>query len=118
MSQARLAKKAGTSQSAIARIESGEENATETTVERLVNALDGRLRVSIAPAEYPAAPPHIWWKSASSRPETASASKWTMRNIEVGETPNEQFARITIGREFRRNTLPAAADIVIEAKAS
>ena len=64
MSQVRLAKKVGTSQSAIARLESGEENVTETTVERIINALDGRLRVSIAPAEYLAAPPHLWWKAA------------------------------------------------------
>ncbi len=63
MSQTTLATKVGTSQSAIARIESGEENATETTVERIITKRDGRFLVSSAPAEYPVWAPTIWWRT-------------------------------------------------------
>ena len=113
MSQTTLATKVGTSQSAIARIESGEENATETTVERIITALDGRFLVSIAPAEYPVWAPTIWWRTRV--PHTV----WSIRCREMKETAAEQFVRITYSREFRQNTLPSAANIVIEsAKAS
>jgi DNA-binding XRE family transcriptional regulator len=115
MSQATLAKTIGTSQSAIARIESGEENVTETTVERIITALDGRFMVSIAPAEYPvwAPPNHLWWQMK------VPSSPWTVRHRELKETAIEQYVRITYSREFRQNTLPSAANIVIEpAKAS
>lgn len=113
MSQARLAKKIGTSQSAIARIESGEENFTASTVERMIDALGGRLRVSIAPKEFPAAPPVLWWKEAVS----SAAAHWTMRRVELRQTADEQHVRLTFGREFRRNTLPPAGTI-LEAKVS
>ena len=41
----------GTSQPKIARIESGEENITLRTLERLCSALNGRLRLAVEPAE-------------------------------------------------------------------
>lgn len=113
MSQVLLANKVGTSQSAIARIESGEENATETTVERIINALDGRLRVSIAPAEYPAGALNIWWKTAP-----VGVRSWTIHKMEVCETANDQRVRMTLGREFQRDTLPSVANMVLEAEVS
>lgn len=57
----------GTSQSAVARIETGEENFTADTVERVVNELDGRFHVSIAPKEMNLPwLPHAWWEMSSS----------------------------------------------------
>ena len=50
-SQTELAEAMGTSQSAVARLESGEENVTMNTAERAINALNGRFRVKISPAE-------------------------------------------------------------------
>lgn len=51
LSQSAVAEKMGTSQAAIARIESAEENITVGTLRRLIGALDGRLRIAIYPAE-------------------------------------------------------------------
>jgi hypothetical protein len=66
MSQSKLGSAIGTSQSAIARIESGQENITLDTLERYVVGLDGRLYISIHPPE--CAPPHArpWWESLGS----------------------------------------------------
>jgi transcriptional regulator with XRE-family HTH domain len=63
-SQARLAGEMKTSQSAVARIEGGEENVSADTVERAINALNGRLTLSISPSEmhFPRLRP--WWEMA------------------------------------------------------
>ena len=66
MSQARVGEAMGTSQSAIARIESAQENITLDTLQRLVVALDGRFYVSIVPQEYPAKQELPWWESINS----------------------------------------------------
>ncbi len=50
-SQVKLARKMHTSQSAVARMEGGEENFSADTVERAITALDGRFSVSISPKE-------------------------------------------------------------------
>lgn len=62
-SQAKVAGRMNSSQSAVARIETGEENTTEDTIERMVTALDGCFLVSIAPKElhFPWVP-HPWWE--------------------------------------------------------
>lgn len=62
LSQAEMAKKARTSQSAVARTESGEANVTIDTLQRFVEALRGRVQVGITPAEMhvPQLPP--WWE--------------------------------------------------------
>jgi transcriptional regulator with XRE-family HTH domain len=61
LTQQALAKKMGTSQAKVARIEGGRENVTLRTLERAVVALGGRLALSIAPAElhFPRLP--SWW---------------------------------------------------------
>ena len=51
VSQGVIASRMGTSQSAVARIEGGDENITLTTLGRLVRALHGRLRFSVEPEE-------------------------------------------------------------------
>lgn len=49
-SQAKVAKKAKTTQAHIARIENGRVNVSARTLEKLITALRGRLQLEIAPA--------------------------------------------------------------------
>jgi helix-turn-helix protein len=65
----------GTSQSAIARIEAGEENITLGTLERIIKALNGRLAVSIQPAELPFIRSAPWWE------RVPSTTAWTAKFI-------------------------------------
>src|SRR5262249_59207698 len=60
-SKASVASAMGTSQSAVARIEGGDENITLRTLKRLAEALDGRIRFAIEPQElsFPRWPE--WW---------------------------------------------------------
>src|SRR5262249_41166339 len=51
-----------TSQSAIARIETGRENVTADTLERLIGALHGRFYVSIHPQECHVPTMMPWWE--------------------------------------------------------
>jgi predicted transcriptional regulator len=48
LTQAEMAKKIGTKQSAIARIESGDENLTIDSVQKMTDALDAKIRISIS----------------------------------------------------------------------
>jgi len=61
-SQSSVAGKMGTSQSAIARMETGQENITLDTLERLTDSLRGRFYVSIYPQECPFRPIMPWWE--------------------------------------------------------
>jgi len=47
ITQAQLAKKIGTKQSAIARFESGDYNPTLSMLNKIANALDAKLKISI-----------------------------------------------------------------------
>ena len=51
LTQQALARKMGTSQAKVARIEGARENITLRTLEKAVVALEGRLSLSISPAE-------------------------------------------------------------------
>jgi transcriptional regulator with XRE-family HTH domain len=62
MSQAEVAEKMNTSQSAVARIEGAEENITLSTLQRLIVALKGRLQISIGPEEMRLARRRPWWE--------------------------------------------------------
>ena len=64
LTQAVLAKKMGTSQAKVARIEGGRENVTLRTLEKAVVALEGRLSLSIAPAELELPKAPSWWSEA------------------------------------------------------
>jgi transcriptional regulator with XRE-family HTH domain len=68
LSQQKLAAAIGTSQSAVARIESAQENITLDTVERFVHGLDGRFFVSIQPAEHVQIQTLPWWELPALRP--------------------------------------------------
>ena len=61
-SQGRVAQAMGTSQPALARIERADENITVNTLQRLITALKGRLRLAIYPAElHVPEVPQFWW---------------------------------------------------------
>lgn len=64
MSQTAVANTVGTSQSAVARIESAQENITLDTLQRFIVAMKGRLDISIPPQEYSAPPKRLWWDAA------------------------------------------------------
>jgi transcriptional regulator with XRE-family HTH domain len=65
MSQGSVAAAMGTSQSAIARIESAQENITLDTLQRLIAALGGQFHVAISPAECSLQQKHPWWEVTS-----------------------------------------------------
>jgi transcriptional regulator with XRE-family HTH domain len=64
MSQGKVAGQMGSSQSAIARIESAQENITLDTLGRVIAALKGRFYVSIQPQECAVMPDNPWWESS------------------------------------------------------
>ena len=69
MSQDKVAKEIATSQSALARIESAQENITLSTLQHLVIALKGRFQVSIAPAEMSFQRSKAWWEVYDAKAE-------------------------------------------------
>lgn len=72
-SQGSIATLMGSSQSALARIEGASDNITIDTLERLVEALDGRLQISISPQELQISAPAPWWIE---RPVNANGWDW------------------------------------------
>jgi transcriptional regulator with XRE-family HTH domain len=79
LSQGRVAKAMGTSQSAVARIESGQENITEDTLQRMIGALDGQFYVSIHPRELRCWHERPWWESLGS--EKTFGTSWNLKAI-------------------------------------
>lgn len=71
MSQKDVARVIGISRSAVARIESAQEDITLDTLQRLVVALKGRFLVSIAPEEF-APPCRPWWEASHSLAQLGS----------------------------------------------
>lgn len=116
MSQNALAVRVGTSQPAIARIEAGEENITENTLERMINALHGRLRVSIAPAELQLPDwPFQWWDVVNTG--FCSAGAWTFQNAQSGLVGTTQHVK-AIWSTQRHIGLPDPALNVLPAGAA
>jgi len=74
--QADVAREMGTSQSAVAQIETGEGNFTAITLERMISALRGRFLVSILPEEFGFTRPASWWET---HPD--SASDWNIKFV-------------------------------------
>ena len=65
LSQVEVAKAMGTSQPAVARIESGTENVGSDTFRRLIKVLRGRVQVWITPHEEPICRWGHWWEISS-----------------------------------------------------
>ena len=98
MSQSAVAKAVGTSQSAIARIESGQENTTVDTVERIVKVLGGRFFVTIPPRELSlSSSPRLWWES------TSRSSNWTV--VRAMGRATQTTHQLIIGLECPINTM-------------
>jgi transcriptional regulator with XRE-family HTH domain len=67
----------GTSQSAVARIESGQENITLDTLQRMIVALDGKFHVSIRPQEFRCWHETPWWDKPGS---------WNLKSVVSAQT--------------------------------
>ena len=107
MSQAKVGAAMGTSQPAVARIESAQENITLDTLERLVKALKGRFYVSIAPEELAVRRPSPWWELIE-----AQANPWALRLVALRKT--SQSDQVFVGLERMHGTQPGAEDLFIE----
>jgi transcriptional regulator with XRE-family HTH domain len=113
MSQASVARAVGTSQSAIARIESGQENITMDTLRRLVVALKGRLHVSIPPQECARNHGRPWWEANEPAVNTWNLVGWAARQ-------GHQTDQLILGlerpceRDLSGSTLPLKAGMLLE----
>jgi transcriptional regulator with XRE-family HTH domain len=98
-SQAEVAEAMGTSQSAVARIEAGEENITLSTLHRLITALEGRFFVTIVPAEIPFNRPSPWWAPIT----RSSTTEWTMKFFAYQRTADAERAVLGVERDTSPN---------------
>ena len=80
-SQAEIAVEMGTSQSAVARIESGDDNITLGKLNRLVEALKGRIRFTIEPEEI-AVPRWPHWTTLIES-GLGAVSEWDLKAAEM-----------------------------------
>lgn len=117
MSQSSVAVAMGTSQAAIARIESGDENITLDTLKRLVVALNGRVFLSIPPEEH--APKNIrpWWEM-----NEASADTWTVIGIKAWQDQHVEQAVVGLERRCEGptsgSTLPRQSGALLLAEST
>jgi transcriptional regulator with XRE-family HTH domain len=102
MSQQKVATASGTSQSAIARIESAQENITLDTLQRLIRALDGRFYVSIQPQELPYRQELPWWESLSIEPSTWG--NWNVKAVASKQTGDSHEVLMLIQRYTSNST--------------
>lgn len=91
LSQQEVAKKVGTSQPAIARIEGGQENITLETLQRLTEALQGSFFVSIKPRECVPYIPRPWWENQT------TTGGWSVRNLAFNQT--QKVDQVIVGLE-------------------
>ena len=104
LSQEELALAVGTSQPAIAQIESGEKNVTLDTLERIVVALRGRFFVATPPEECAPLPLHPWWEVHR------SASQWNVLGSMIWQSNQTEQALVALKREHRQD-LPAQSTL-------
>ena len=105
MSQAELAKAMKTSQPLIARLESGEENFTADTLQRAVDALNGRFDVSISPAQMNLQPRTPWW----SLPQSI---RWTMEGFYLKQINATDYGVILAARGTTQENIPQAGSAI------
>lgn len=100
LSQQKVAKAVGTSQSAVARAESGQENITADTLERFVIALGGRFYVSIPPQEHAPQRRHIWWEPAGLY---TMGRPWSVVHADSKRTADADLLLIGLARSAETN---------------
>lgn len=105
MSQGAVGRAMGTSQSAIARIESAQENITLDTLRRLVVALRGRIHISIPPQEYSLQQKRPWWET----PRAGTGVPWSV--VGIAGRRGAQTDQVMVGLE-RPHGLPIAKAFV------
>jgi transcriptional regulator with XRE-family HTH domain len=108
-SQARVAREMGSSQSAVARIESGEENVTADTLERHIKALKGRFSVSIAPQEMPLPRWKPWWEVAAESGTSSSTTDWRVLFLAWRSDGATERVAAVLGR----STLPSDGQLLL-----
>lgn len=113
MSQDSVARAMCTSQSAIARIETGQENITLDTLRRLVVALKGRFYVSIPPQECAREQMRSWWEVNES-----AVNPWNV--VSYIARRDHQTDQVIVGLERRHgadlfgSTFPLRAGMLLE----
>jgi transcriptional regulator with XRE-family HTH domain len=111
MSQHRVAAAMGTSQSALARIESGQENITLQTLGRLISALHGRLQLSIQPAELPVHTQRSWWELYETRHVSTG---WVLQGALSGQTATSDLLILGLERQRNQTTLVGDGRVMVE----
>jgi DNA-binding XRE family transcriptional regulator len=109
LTQQALARKMGTSQAKVARIEGGRENVTLRTLERAVVALEGRLNLTIMPAElhFPRLP--SWWSMADA---VGADSPYRLHFVRVVESGNGSL-KVGAAWSGQIRTLPTDALLTV-----
>jgi DNA-binding XRE family transcriptional regulator len=109
LTQQALARKMGTSQAKVARIEGGRENVTLRTLERAVVALEGRLNLTIMPAElhFPRLP--SWWSMADA---VGADSPYRLHFVRVVESSNGSL-KVGAAWSGQIQTLPTDALLTV-----
>jgi DNA-binding XRE family transcriptional regulator len=109
LTQQALARKMGTSQAKVARIEGGRENVTLRTLERAVVALEGRLNLTIMPAElhFPGLP--SWWSMADA---VGADSPYRLHFVRVVESSNGSL-KVGAAWSGQIQTLPTDALLTV-----
>lgn len=93
LTQQALAERMGTSQAKVARIEGGRENITLKTLERIVGALEGRLGLSITPAEFLLPRLANWWISADTRRDGSHSRLRLVGRVDSGRAARARRRR-------------------------
>ena len=117
MSQASVARAMGTSQSAIARIETAQENITLDTLQRLVSALKGRFHVAIPPEERAGRLARPWWEI-----NVSAANPWTVVAVASRRAPKTDQVIVGLervhGLDLLQSTLLKRAGMLLEASST
>jgi len=113
LSQADVAEVMGTSQPAVARMESGDENITLKTLKRLVAALDGRIQFSIQPKELSLPTLPNWWEWEEVASGVVTASPWGL----LGAVTTLRGATHLLGAAWAAHTTERGTDIFDKALA-
>jgi transcriptional regulator with XRE-family HTH domain len=110
VSQEVLAKAIGTSQPAIARIESGEENITLGTMKKWVTQLRGRFYIATPPEELKFDRPESWWKSSAKATNTAG---WAITDASYRRRPDGEDVRLQVSRNRPRTPLESTVEAIL-----